>query len=645
MEPGEHGIDWLTCTADAGCNGVRAYPDAACLAHLDEAGLEVALERLGRDGALDARGVRFQSSLLRRVLRTLPRSDEERPTFQGEANFGGATFEGEAEFGQVIFKSTAWFAWTTFKRGAGFSGTIFERQLAFGGATFKGAATFSGATFKGFAGFMAIFEREAWFGEATFEDQAGFSGTTFKRDAAFGGTTFKDHAAFEQVIFERDAGFNEATFEHEAWFSGATFQQARALGPMQASKEVVLDDVLFQQRVRVEIAAAQVACCRTRFLEGCHLRLRWARILLDDADFAAPSILSAAEPFANLNEQRFVTGWRQAPGPPRPDGKPWVASLRRADVAGLAVGNVDLQACRFAGAHNLDRLRLESRKPFASTPDWKAVESGLAWPPLWWWTRRQTLAEEHAWRVRSEHGVRQAGWHQRETWPASSSHWVANPPRPTKPAGRRGRQLGRMLRDARPTPRRLALLRRACAARVKQRREELRQRREQAGEIANLYRALRKGREDNKDEPGAADFYYGEMELRRKATPPRVERLILWVYWLVSGYGLRAWRALAATLIVLAAFAVLMVASGFPQPLNDQGTGAAAVAGPTGTIQPPDTSFLAAVVYGARTAIGLARDPQPALTRWGDVLQIAVRITVPVLLGLAVLSIRGRVRR
>jgi hypothetical protein len=32
-----------------------------------------------------------------------------------------------------------------------------------------------------------------------------------------------------------------------------------------------------------------------------------------------------------------------------------------------------------------------------------------------------------------------------------------------------------------------------------------------------LYRALRKGREDAKDEPGAADFHYGEMEMRRHA--------------------------------------------------------------------------------------------------------------------------------
>ena len=44
--------------------------------------------------------------------------------------------------------------------------------------------------------------------------------------------------------------------------------------------------------------------------------------------------------------------------------------------------------------------------------------------------------------------------------------------------------------------------------------------------LAAVYRELRKGREDAKDEPGAADFYYGEMEMRRhdKRAKARRER-------------------------------------------------------------------------------------------------------------------------
>ena len=46
----------------------------------------------------------------------------------------------------------------------------------------------------------------------------------------------------------------------------------------------------------------------------------------------------------------------------------------------------------------------------------------------------------------------------------------------------------------------------------------------QLGRITAIYRALRKGREDSKDEPGAVDFYYGEMEMRRaRDRPPRTE--------------------------------------------------------------------------------------------------------------------------
>jgi hypothetical protein len=34
--------------------------------------------------------------------------------------------------------------------------------------------------------------------------------------------------------------------------------------------------------------------------------------------------------------------------------------------------------------------------------------------------------------------------------------------------------------------------------------------------LAMLYRVLRKAQEDSKNEPGAADFYFGEMEMRRQ---------------------------------------------------------------------------------------------------------------------------------
>jgi hypothetical protein len=116
---------------------------------------------------------------------------------------------------------------------------------------------------------------------------------------------------------------------------------------------------------------------------------------------------------------------------------------------------------------------------------------GWAWPPVWRWSRRQSIAEERTWRATTR---KHAGWQ-------------------TSRSGQAG--------EVRPE------------------------------RLAGLYRQLRKAQEDAKNEPGAADFYYGEMEMRRHArTTPTAERAIVWLYWLISGYGLRALRSLAALVIL-----------------------------------------------------------------------------------------------
>ena len=63
------------------------------------------------------------------------------------------------------------------------------------------------------------------------------------------------------------------------------------------------------------------------------------------------------------------------------------------------------------------------------------------------------------------------------------------------------------------------------------------------------------------------------------------------------------------------------------------------------TAGPAKDSLPDALLYSVRTALGLAQDPQSQLSLWGDVLQIGLRIMETVLLGLAVLPIRGRVKR
>lgn len=136
--------------------------------------------------------------------------------------------------------------------------------------------------------------------------------------------------------------------------------------------------------------------------------------------------------------------------------------------------------------------------------------------------------------------------------------------------------------------------------------------------MAAVYRALRKSFEDGKNEAGAGDFYYGEMECRRHShQTSRAERVILWCYWLLSGYGQRASRALIALFLVVVTVTGLLTVSG-----QDFGM-AARIA-------------LGAVVF---------RDDKADLTAAGEWVVLVARFLGPVLLALAVLAIRARVKR
>ena len=57
---------------------------------------------------------------------------------------------------------------------------------------------------------------------------------------------------------------------------------------------MVLDDCVFGDRVSFEVAATLVSARATTFAAGVHVRVRWAEVALDDADFARPSTLSGA---------------------------------------------------------------------------------------------------------------------------------------------------------------------------------------------------------------------------------------------------------------------------------------------------------------------------------------------------------------
>jgi uncharacterized protein YjbI with pentapeptide repeats len=322
--------------------------------------------------------------------------------FQGEVGFDEVTFQDHAEFFQATFHSWTMFAGATFQDHAGFFDATFHATIDFTEAAFQGEAGFAGVAFQGKADFEgAAFHGEAAFKEATFQRGAGFAGVTFQGRAGFDEATFQRRADFDGASFQDLAWFGGVSFWGQAWFHRARFERATQLGPLLA-RQLVLDGAVFGARVQLQVAAAVVCARRAHFPAGVHLRLRYATVDLDDADLAAPAILAGVPssfPTLKDHEQNATRSWeRLPPGPRAQRWRPRLLSARRADVAGLRLADVDLRACRFAGAHNLDRLRIEGAPLFARTPGW-------------WRARRKALAEEQHWRAARPGRWRKAGWY------------------------------------------------------------------------------------------------------------------------------------------------------------------------------------------------------------------------------------------
>ncbi|MER6394287.1 hypothetical protein ABT236_38275 [Streptomyces sp. NPDC001523] len=240
---------------------------------------------------------------------------------------------------------------------------------------------------------------------------------------------------------------------------------------------------------------------------------------------------------------------------------------------------------------HLDQVRLEGACSFAAVPPGRHWRGGL---PVRF-TQRRTLAEEHHWRAGQ---------------PAAVSGWSAAPS------------------GAGPV------------------------------QLAPVYRALRKAFEDGKHEPGAADFYYGEMEMRRHADDiPRGERSLLTAYWAMSGYGLRASRALGWLAACMFATVVLMMGFGLPQDDPKQrATGTVPAGGGKVSFEidkPDPQNPIGNRFTGKRFEKALKvtlnsvvfRSSGQDLTTAGTYIEMTSRLTEPVLLGLAVLAVRNRVKR
>jgi hypothetical protein len=215
------------------------------------------------------------------------------------------------------------------------------------------------------------------------------------------------------------------------------------------------------------------------------------------------------------------------------------------------------------------------------------------WPPIWYWTRRQALADERLWRCHHDHAVKKAGWNA----PAQD--------------------------DA------LELKR-----------------------IEAFYRQLRKALEDAKNEPGAADFYYAKMAMRRLAAPVRsVQRLLFTAYWRCPATACAPVEPLAR-LWFCSCWTVGFVTVGFAaserleyRPMGRDPVTQAVVYRQV-NVSGSRPGWITALDHSVESATSLLRGTQPRpLTHTGRVLEITLRLLGPLLLGLVILAVRSRVKR
>lgn len=439
------------------------------------------------------------------------------------------------------------------------------------------------------------FRRFADFANVTFVGPTDFSGASFPRGGTFSGAVFSDTADFGAATIG-EVEFATTKFNGAAMFGDATFQAAPEFTSAKFKGDAMFTGARFERfgDFLPEIVEGQLA-----FNEViCEERLRIATVC-GSATFDRADFREGTDVFLSTDDVSFADtdfGGTSLITGPLAGGVPRIRSLKGAKLATLTVSGADLEDCLFIGAFGLDGLQLD-RVRFAQ-------------PPKRWsfrlrrqrWTRRRTLAEEHLWRRDERHGP----------------GWMAG--------------TGEV-----PAPE----------------------------DVAGAYRALRKGLEDRRNEPGAADLYYGEMEMRRHSrssasgtlsrTSSAAERGLLWGYWATSGYALRASRSLLLLLIAVVICTPAFDLYGFQDRVRPYA--------PVARIQPDDPKAeladfppspgdvvdawgsFEAWTYSAGTAVAVIGAPDAQLTQYGRAIRIVLRILGPILLGLALLSIRGRVKR
>ncbi len=431
---------------------------------------------------------------------------------------------------------------------------------------------FQGARFEGHANFRAL----------TFPGPILFDGARFSGKADFGLAVFTDHADFDNVIFEGDVNFRGAVFQDHAGFEKSRFMADAVFTAVTFADTADFDRAKFEHNARMD---------GTKFRGARRLGSLVAAetVTLEASEFAVRTAIEIQAGKVNAKSLVLADGGRMSihggavelaqadlgrastlEGAEREE-MPVLLDLSGAQVAGLSISQMDLRKCRFHGAHGLERLNIDA------SCEWLT-------PKTKWHVERQMIAEEDDLRrsQASDRGVRRS-WRIGVRWHARM---------PEKP------DEGNVLNPE---------------------------------QLAGLYRALRKAREDNNDQAGAGDLYYGEMEMRLRVSTPTgrgkpsawAERLVIGGYWLLAGYGMKASRSLLMLVVTIGLAAELLARCGFQAA----------------------TSYGSSLLFATQSSLEPIHPPEPSLSTLGEVVQLALRLTGPILVGLTILALRSRIKR
>jgi uncharacterized protein YjbI with pentapeptide repeats len=459
-----------------------------------------------------------------------------------------------------------------FPRYADFRSHEFTEDVSFSGATFLESVCFEDATFKGKAFFASTtFKGIADFGRATFNQQADFTSAEFHGEADFAGTTFSRKADVSSNDSSDEVSFRAAEFSGRTSFSVTRFEvRADFSGAKFVSKPHFIYTVF-------EPGAAFTGAT---FPEGVHfVRTQFGGL----ANFHS-AVFDNETQFSNTvfsNKASFCNA--------RLSG---MTIFEPADDVARSLEIMDeIDRLVVKGLWDEQRLSMLSEDPstvFGADVDFRDVitesPDALAFRDVdlsHWRFRgtdlRKAQFEGVDWaKIGNCFGFKRNAVYD-EVFLLEKKDWGA------------------------------------CA------------------HIERLYRELKQNYEGNREYVTAGDFHYGEKEMRRlNPKTPRGLRFLLWLYWVVSGYGERCLWPLGWSLLLLVSCAATYGIFGLSTP-------------------PPNSMPVPVAWYEAlRYSLQVMTLLKPNLVPVGEVgkwLHTLESILGPLLVGLFALALRQRLKR